>query len=570
MTNPHQPPDEPPVDKTVCVPANETNRMLAEAALQQSRVGQTLGEFKLLRCLGRGGMAEVWLAEQAKPKRQVALKFMRAELMSDPLYVKRFEREADAAAGLTHANIVQVYATGTIENQHYIAQEYVDGQTLREYLQKLTTQRKRIAINVALQILRQTAAALEAAAANGIVHRDIKPENIMLTEKGVVKVADFGLAQFEQGGEKLHLTQADTTMGTPLYMSPEQIRAEKLDQRSDLYSLGVMAYHMLCGQTPFKGESAMAVAVQHLNEPPPSLQERRTDIPKPLCDLVHRLLKKKPEERYQTFTEVLEDIRSLARAAKSGTLSEVSIAEPGPDGDRSAALRLYGHHPWLTLALLLALTGSASAGVGWLMRTRVKSLPPMAPKFEKLASAEDEYLRAMFLANSEEAWKSIGRHYRNSPADALWVERAEEQLLLYYLKDKSRVQEGMQQCDTLERLNPENQRLVAEARLGRAYLAAGQGDLVNARNLLSTYQTMLNSHLQGTWRALYQDVNQQVYGGPSTSRGGRPGPTGGGPPREPGFGGFGMGRFDPPVGNDAQRPSQDRPDPPRPSPGDIR
>ena len=259
------------VDKTIMISGTASRHPASTSAEEMSRVGQMFGEFKLLRRLGKGGMAEVWLAEQSKPKRNVALKFMHSELMNDVLYVKRFEREADAAAGLSHANIVQVYSTGTTQNQHYIVQEYVEGQTLREYLQKLTAQKKRIAVAAAIQVMRQTAAALEAAAANGIVHRDIKPENIMLTDKGLVKVADFGLAQIEQGGEQLNLTQADTTMGTPLYMSPEQIRAEKLDQRSDLYSFGVTAYHILCGQTPFKGDSAMAVAVQHLhNAPPPA------------------------------------------------------------------------------------------------------------------------------------------------------------------------------------------------------------------------------------------------------------------------------------------------------------
>jgi len=523
MTTTREPSDDSPMDKTMYVRAGAEQQASASNAEAHSRVGQMFGEFKLLRRLGKGGMAEVWLAEQSKPKRNVALKFMHTELMNDPLYVKRFEREADAAAGLSHSNIVQVYSTGTTESQHYIVQEYVDGQTLREYLSKLTAQKKRITVAAALQIMRQTAAALEAASSKGIVHRDIKPENIMLNEKGMVKVADFGLAQIEQGGEKLNLTQADTTMGTPLYMSPEQIRAEKLDQRSDLYSFGVMSYYMLCGQTPFKGDSAMAVAVQHLNDVPPSLLERRNDLPKPLCDLVHKLLRKKPEDRYQSFTEVLEDIRSMFKAHKSGTLSEITIADAEPDESvESPAKRLLGQRPWLTLALLMFLTGSASAGVGWLLRTRTGD-PSQAPaNIHQLPTAKEQFLQAMFLADNEEAWKSVGKYFRNETTEKLWVNRAEEQLLLFYLKDKSREPEARKQSDVLKGLRQENERFFAEGRLAEAYLAAGNGELSTAKSIIEVDRTRFDEELQGAWRGLYQDLRRKVYGGPPEN-GFRPG-----------------------------------------------
>ncbi len=538
MSDPQPPSDDSTVDQTIAVRAGALRQPAPSGDESQSRIGQMFGEFKLLRRLGKGGMAEVWLAEQTKPRRHVALKFMHPELMNDPLYVKRFEREADAAAGLTHTNIVQVYSTGTTENQHFIVQEYVDGQTLREYLQKLTTQKKRITVVAALHIMRQTAAALEAASEKGVVHRDIKPENIMLTEKGVVKVADFGLAQFEQGEEKLHLTKADTTMGTPLYMSPEQIRAEKLDQRSDLYSFGVMAYHMLCGQTPFKGDSAMAVAVQHLNDPPPALIERRNDLPKPLCDLVHKLLRKKPDDRYQSFTDVLEDIRAMSKAQRTGTLAEVTIVDAEPEDDNAPpARRLLGQRPWLTLMLLVMLTGSASAGVGWLLRSRIGD--PAPDTFPKLASAKDEYLRAMFLANNEEAWKSVGKNYRNNTAENLWVHRADEQLLLFYLKDQSRAEEATKLSNLLLNLN-DDKRFRAEARLAEAYLAAGRGDMTTANNIISTEQTRFEDELKDNWRSLYQDLRGKVYGElprrgprPDGPRSNGPGPGGPNPDNRP-------------------------------------
>ncbi len=519
MTAPQEPADDRIIDKTVVASAEQLRKLSNEDADAQSRVGQLFGEFKLLRRLGKGGMAEVWLAEQFKPKRQVALKFMHAELMSDSLYVKRFEREADAAAGLTHSNIVQVYSTGTFDGQHYIVQEYVEGQTLRDYLKKLSNQQKKITVSVALQIMRQTAAALEAAAANGIVHQDIKPENIMLTEKGIVKVADFGLAQIEQGGEKLNLTQAETTMGTPLYMSPEQIRAEKLDQRSDLYSFGVMAYHMLCGQTPFRGESAMAVAVQHLNDPPPSLLERRSDLPKPLCNLVHKLIRKKPEDRYQTFTDVLEDIRTMSKANKSGNLSEVTITATNADNESSPVRRIFGQSPLLMLALLVLLTGTASAGVGWLMRAEIG--PPKPTQYPKEPTAKDQYLKAMFVGDNEEAWKAVVNYFGHDAKDKLWVQRAEEQLLLFYLNEKTRQSDAQQQIEVLMRMGNEDKRYFLKARLAKAQLAAGRGDFPEARRNLGGNLQEFEAALTGKWIDMLHGLWIRSYGGPP--RGGGPG-----------------------------------------------
>lgn len=486
----------------------------------QSRIGQLFGDFKLLKRLGVGGMAEVWLAEQAKPRRRVAVKFMHPDLMGDPLYVKRFEREADAAAGLTHPNIVQVFSTGTIDNQHYIVQEYVEGHTLRDYLKKLASQNKKISINAALQVMRQTASALETAAEQGIVHRDIKPENIMLTEKGVVKVADFGLAQFDTGGEKLNLTQADTTMGTPLYMSPEQIRAEKLDQRSDLYSFGVTCYHMLCGQPPFKGDTAMSVAVQHLNDTPPALMDRRSDLPKPLVDLVHKLLRKKPEDRYQSFTEVLEDIRTLSKANKTGTLAEVAIADSESSDEVPPARKLLGKRPWLTLSLLACLTGSASAGVGWLVRDRLGP-PSLAPfRVEKMATAEAQFVHAMFLVNSEDAWKAVPRYFENDLKEKVWVQRAEEQLLLYYLKDNSRGPQADAQIQKLKSLRGDGDRLYTIGRFAEAYRAAGKGERSTAKSIADVEANRFRTVLDGPWAEMSMDLSRMLSGGPG--RGNRP------------------------------------------------
>ena len=233
---------------------------LAEADLS----GRQLGDFHLLRRLGRGAMADVYLAEQGRLKRRVAVKILKPELAGDRTYLQRFQLEAQAAASLVHANIVQIYEVGCVDQLHYIAQEYVQGQNLREYIARHGPPD----LPHALSIMRQVAAALAKAAEQGVVHRDIKPENIMLTAGGEVKVADFGLARLTREGAANDLTQVGITLGTPLYMSPEQVEGKPLDPRSDIYSFGVTCYHMLSGVPPFRGETALGVAVQHLKKQP--------------------------------------------------------------------------------------------------------------------------------------------------------------------------------------------------------------------------------------------------------------------------------------------------------------
>src|SRR5262245_48587019 len=270
--------------------------------------GRRLGDYQFLRRLGRGGMAEVYLAEQLSLRRQVAMKVLRQSLASDDSYVRRFHHEAQSAAKLVHASIVTIHEVGCVEGWHYIAQEYVAGQNLKQLLSRGG---RGLDAAQAVTIMRQVASALGKAAEQNITHRDIKPENIMLSSSGEVKVADFGLARVAQAGEALNLTQAGITMGTPLYMSPEQVEGKEVDPRSDLYSLGVTAYHMLAGRPPFDGETALAVAVQHLKNEPNRLELVRPDLPEGLCRIVHKLLAKQPKDRYQKAVELLKDLKGL-------------------------------------------------------------------------------------------------------------------------------------------------------------------------------------------------------------------------------------------------------------------
>jgi tRNA A-37 threonylcarbamoyl transferase component Bud32 len=315
---------------------------MSDSALSQSSSGldldlsgRQLGDYRLLRRLGRGAMAEVYLAEQGSLRRQVAFKVLKRELANDATYVRRFHLEAQAAAALLHANIVQIYQVGCIDGVHFISQEYVAGSNLRELLLRRGLPK----IPMVVSVMRQVAAALAKAAEQGIVHRDIKPENIIVTAGGEVKVADFGLARISGEGDSLNLTQTGMTMGTPLYMSPEQVEGRPLDARSDIYSLGVTCYHMLCGQPPFRGETALSVAVQHLKSLPERLENRRPDLPPALGRIVHKMLAKDPKDRY-----------TLLKAPASETASATIDRKPSSMEQYLYAVQLGTEAGWKSVA----------------------------------------------------------------------------------------------------------------------------------------------------------------------------------------------------------------------------
>ena len=290
--------------------------------------GRILGEYTLLRRLGRGGMADVYLAREASLQRNVALKILKPELASDESYDRRFHREARAAARLAHANIVQIYEVRKIDGFHFIAQEYVQGRNLRQYVDRHGACEPVMAMTV----LRQCALALQKAAEFEVVHRDIKPENIMLATSGEVKVTDFGLARVNDDAAGQALTQIGITMGTPLYMSPEQVEGGRLDSRSDIYSLGVTAYHMLAGYPPFQGENMLAIAVQQVKEAAQPLHEIRPDVPGELCDIIHRMMAKLPRDRPQNATQLLKELRKIKIDMAEDwdiLIEKLAVAEPG-------------------------------------------------------------------------------------------------------------------------------------------------------------------------------------------------------------------------------------------------
>jgi len=231
-----------------------------------------------------------------------------------------------------HPNIVQVYDVGQQDAIRYIAQEYVAGTNLRQYLDQHGT----LSIREALSVLLQTLAALKKSSTSGIVHRDIKPENILLTRDGDVKVTDFGLARLVHDDPQL--TRAGTTLGTPMYMSPEQLQDGQVDVRSDLYSLGVTLFQMLVGKPPFSGETSLALAMQHVQATPPNLQDLRPDVPRPLARLVDRLLCKAPQERFGNPDEALAFLRAERKDGLAEHWPEQTIPLPGAEPPlRSAA-----------------------------------------------------------------------------------------------------------------------------------------------------------------------------------------------------------------------------------------
>jgi eukaryotic-like serine/threonine-protein kinase len=303
-------------------------------------VSGAFSHYRVIRKLDRGGVGEVYLAEDTRLRRPLAIKLLLPEHTQDPTRLRRFEQEARAASALNHPNILTVYEVGFADGRHYIATEYVEGETLRQKIR-----RGPLRLSQALDIAAQVAEALEAAHARGIVHRDIKPENVMVRPDGYVKVLDFGLAKLAEpertlNGEadatgeaetiELLRTQPGKVMGTAWYMSPEQARGLAVDARTDLWSLGVLLYEMLSGRPPFVGETPSHVVVSILeDEPEPLVATSATEpsaAPSEVQAAIDRALAKRPDQRYQTASEMLATLRALARTQPAAARAARSAA----------------------------------------------------------------------------------------------------------------------------------------------------------------------------------------------------------------------------------------------------
>src|SRR5499426_954937 len=332
----------------------------------ESPVGRRIGPYQVVSLLGQGGMGKVYLSEDVRLERKVALKLLPAAVTQNPDRLLRFEREAKAASALNHPNILTIHEIGEAEGAHYIVSEFVEGETLRDQMR-----RGPLSLTAALDVARQVAEALAAAHAAGIVHRDIKPENVMARPDGLIKVLDFGLAKLTEmriadRGLRIeeaempvrtsqdnpqsaicnpHSTEPGVVMGTVSYMSPEQARGLKVDHRTDIFSLGVMLYEMISGRRPFEGATTADVIAAILDKEPAPLTALKKAAPSELERIIRHCLEKNPGQRYQSARDLASDLKAVLGGGGK------AISAP------SLARRRGRPVVWLAAALVIALIG---------------------------------------------------------------------------------------------------------------------------------------------------------------------------------------------------------------------
>lgn len=259
--------------------------------------------YELLELIGQGGMADVYLAQDIILNRTIAIKILRTSLAKDPIYVTRFQREASAAAALSHKNIVEIYDVGEDDDKYYIVMEYVPGMTLKELILK----RGAVHVVEAIDIMKQVISGIAKAHQLGIIHRDLKPQNILVTDSGVAKIADFGIASMQSLAQ---VTQTDVIMGSLHYLAPELARGEKATAQSDVYALGIVFYELLRGEVPFNGESPVNIALKHMQEDLPSLLAFNPSIPQSVENIIIKATAKNLNDRYKSSIEMLDDIKT--------------------------------------------------------------------------------------------------------------------------------------------------------------------------------------------------------------------------------------------------------------------
>ncbi len=327
---------------------------------------KTIGEFEVEALLGKGGMGYVYRAFDPQLQRKVAIKTILPTLATDEGIVDRFLREARMVAQLSHDNICHIYAMGRLpeNNVPYFVMEFIEGKSLQDLLKA----KKSIPFLESARIIKEAAIALKIAFDKGIIHRDIKPANIMLTPDGRVKVTDFGLAKLVEGGQDL--TATDVIVGTPHYLSPECAQGEACDHRADIYSLGATFFHMLAGQVPFDGPSALSVLTKHANDPIPPLRDLNNDVPLRVEQIVERMLQKKAEGRfadYETLIAILDELLSTATSANA--ITQTLVAQPK-----------FEQSPAKSNALALILGFCGLFAFVLYSQTTNKKLPPPATK----------------------------------------------------------------------------------------------------------------------------------------------------------------------------------------------
>lgn len=295
--------------------------------------------YEILKTIGEGGMANVYLAFDNILKRQVAIKVLRGDLATDEKFVRRFQREALSASSLSHHNIVQIYGVGEDDGDYYIVMEYVPGKNLKQLLKK----REKLTVHEVVDIMLQITSAMGAAHDNLIIHRDLKPQNILIKDDGEIKITDFGIAMALNATQ---LTQTNSAMGSVHYFPPEQANGKGATLKSDVYSLGIMMYELLTGVLPFRGDNAVEIALKHLKEPFPNIKDEYPEIPQSIENILKTATAKNPKNRYANANEMHEDLLTCLNKERlnepirklkynEGILEDSSVVTTGEDIDNS-------------------------------------------------------------------------------------------------------------------------------------------------------------------------------------------------------------------------------------------
>src|SRR6478752_7437635 len=315
-------------------------------------VGEVLSDrYELEELVGTGGMSSVYRAHDRLLDRKVALKVLHEQYADDEDYVERFRREARAVAALSHPNIVTVIDRGEHGGRQFIVFEYVAGENLKQ----LIARRGPAPVTTALELGIQMARALSFAHQQGLVHRDVKPQNVLLNGEGEAKVTDFGIARSldVQHG----MTQTGTVLGTSDYIAPEQAQGQRVDEQTDVYSLGVVLYELLTNEVPFPGENFVAVAMRHINEEPPSIRDKRPDVPPRVDEAIRHAMAKDPQARFQTMGDFCAELETCL-AEVEGTQVTAAVAAP----PRRVHARRRGPSPWPLIVVLCALIAIGAVG----------------------------------------------------------------------------------------------------------------------------------------------------------------------------------------------------------------
>ena len=312
--------------------------------------------YEVMKKIGTGGMADVYLALDTVLDREVAIKILRGSLAHDPVALLRFQREAQAVSGLNHENIVDVYDVGEDDGEHYIVMEVVHGPTLKDLIHR----REALDKYEAVSIMEQLAQGLLKAHEHNVIHRDIKPQNILVKDDGTVKIADFGIAL---AGDALQLTQSDSVLGSVHYLAPECSRGESASVQSDIYALGIVFYELLTGEVPYRGEAAVEIAMKHMRDTVPSVKEYNPSLPNSLVNIIAKATHKNRAHRYRTMDDFVEDLSTCLDASRKEEALWASVADnddetimidklhslPGDDdGNKKKKLK-----PWMVWSLIL-------------------------------------------------------------------------------------------------------------------------------------------------------------------------------------------------------------------------